>query len=50
MANSAHESRTISFGEFVVDCRAGELYRHGHRVKVQQQPMQVLLALFESPG
>lgn len=50
MATSAHEPRTVAFGEFVVDCRAGELYRRGHKVKVQQQPMQVLVALLEKPG
>ncbi|HYA62192.1 MAG TPA: winged helix-turn-helix domain-containing protein [Candidatus Sulfotelmatobacter sp.] len=50
MTTSAHESRTVTFGEFVVDCRAGELYRRGHKVKVQQQPMQVLVALLEKPG
>jgi len=33
-----------------VDVRAGELYRRGKRIKVQQQPMQILLALLERPG
>jgi len=50
MGNSAREQRTQRFGEFVVDCRAGELYRRGKKIKVQQQPMQVLLALLEKPG
>jgi DNA-binding winged helix-turn-helix (wHTH) protein len=38
------------FGEFAVDARAGELYRRGKKVKVQLQPMQVLIALLEKPG
>jgi DNA-binding winged helix-turn-helix (wHTH) protein len=50
MTPSAHESRTVTFGEFAVDCRTGELYRRGKKVKVQLQPMQVLLALLEKPG
>ena len=33
-----------------MDCRAGELFRRGKKVKVQLQPMQVLLALLERPG
>jgi DNA-binding winged helix-turn-helix (wHTH) protein len=39
----------LKFGVFAVDPRAGELYRHGKRVKVQQQPMQVLVALLKAP-
>jgi DNA-binding winged helix-turn-helix (wHTH) protein len=50
MSTSLREQRTQKFGEFVVDCRAGELYRRGKKIKVQLQPMQVLLALLEKPG
>lgn len=50
MASTQREQRTQKFGEFVVDCRAGELYRRGKKIKVQLQPMQVLLALLDSPG
>ena len=50
MDTSAHEQRMHKFGEFAVDCRAGELYRRGKKIKVQMQPMQVLLALLEKPG
>ena len=50
MTTSANESRTVTFGEFVVDCCAGELYRRGRKIKVQPQPMQVLVALLEKPG
>ena len=45
-----NEVRTRKFGGFVIDVRAAELYRRGKKVKVQHQPMQVLLALVERPG
>jgi DNA-binding winged helix-turn-helix (wHTH) protein len=38
------------FGDFAVDTRAGELFRRGKKIKLQHQPMQVLLALLEKPG
>jgi len=50
MTVSVNENRTRKFASFVVDVRAGELYRRGKKVKVQQQPMQILLALLERPG
>jgi len=50
MSSPAREYRTHKFDEFVVDCRAGELYRRGKKIKVQLQPMQVLMALLEVPG
>jgi len=50
MTVSANENRTRKFAAFIVDGRAGELYRRGKKVKVQQQPMQILLALLERPG
>lgn len=50
MTSSAQEKRTKTFGEFLVDCRAGELYCRGKKIKIQQQPMQVLLALLDKPG
>jgi DNA-binding winged helix-turn-helix (wHTH) protein len=50
MTTSVNESRKRKFASFVVDVRAGELYRRGKRIKLQQQPMQILLALLERPG
>ncbi len=38
------------FGPFMVDARAGELYKRGKKNRVQQQPMQVLAALLEKAG
>ncbi|MGB7848759.1 MAG: winged helix-turn-helix domain-containing protein [Candidatus Acidiferrum sp.] len=50
MSSPTNESSTLKFGEFVVEPRAGELYRRGKRIKLQQQPVQVLLVLLEKPG
>jgi TolB-like protein/DNA-binding winged helix-turn-helix (wHTH) protein/Flp pilus assembly protein TadD len=38
------------FGVFAVDEDAGELLRHGTRVRLQDRPFQLLLALLERPG
>ena len=40
----------IRFGIFEVDLRAGELRKQGVRVKLQQQPFEVLAMLLERPG
>ena len=50
MIRSGNEAKTRTFGAFVVDVRAAELYLRGKKVRVQHQPMQVLLALLERPG
>jgi DNA-binding winged helix-turn-helix (wHTH) protein/Tol biopolymer transport system component len=42
--------QVIRFGTFEVDPHAGELRRNGSRVKLQDQPFQVLLALLAKPG
>lgn len=40
----------IQFGSFEVDPRAGELRRHGTRIRLQQQPFRILVLLLEHPG
>jgi DNA-binding winged helix-turn-helix (wHTH) protein len=40
----------IRFGIYEADVRAGELLRDGVKVKLQEQPFQVLLVLLERPG
>src|ERR1700733_6935225 len=40
----------LRFGVFEVDLRAGELRKHGLRVRLQEQPFQVLATLLEHPG
>jgi len=48
--SSPSESQVIRFGVFEVDLRAGELRKQGIKIKLQQQPFQVLQALLEKPG
>jgi DNA-binding winged helix-turn-helix (wHTH) protein len=40
----------VRFGVFEADLRTGELRRSGAKVKLQEQPFQVLAALLERPG
>jgi TolB-like protein/DNA-binding winged helix-turn-helix (wHTH) protein/Flp pilus assembly protein TadD len=40
----------LRFGVFELDLRAGELRKHGLRVRLQEQPFQVLAMLLEHPG
>src|SRR5262249_46651547 len=40
----------VCFGPFLLDLRAGELYKGKKKIKVQQLPLQVLGALLENPG
>src|ERR1041384_6432042 len=42
--------RVIRFGEFELDARAGELRRDGARVRLQEQPLRILVMLLERPG
>ena len=46
----AQPNQLIRFGVFEVDPRSGELRKKGFRVKLQDQPLQVLLAVLEKPG
>jgi DNA-binding winged helix-turn-helix (wHTH) protein/Flp pilus assembly protein TadD len=43
-------TRRTRFGAFEVDLRSGELYKHGIRLKLQDQPFQVLALLLEHAG
>src|ERR1700746_646155 len=42
--------RRIKFGVFEVDLRTGELKKLGKRVRLQEQPFQLLAMLLEKPG
>ena len=42
--------RTRGFGVFEVDLRAAELRKHGVRIKLQEQPFQILSLLLQHPG
>jgi len=48
--NHRPEHRRLTFGAFEFDTVAGELYRDEERVRLQEQPRQVLSALLERPG
>lgn len=50
MSVSPQISPVYRFGIFEVDPRSGELRRNGVRLKVQEQPFQILLKLLEHPG
>ena len=42
--------RLIRFGVFELDLRSGELQRQGRKIRLEGQPVQVLICLLESPG
>jgi len=44
------QSHKVHFDSFVVDLRAGEIYKHGIRLKLQDQPFRVFSFLLERPG
>src|SRR5882724_8454497 len=43
-------TRKVRFGAFDRDLRLGQLHKHGIRLKLQDQPFQVLALLLERPG
>lgn len=47
---SADEKRIFRFGVFEADASSGELRKSGMRLRLQEQPFQVLLLLLERPG
>ena len=42
--------RTRGFGVFELDLRAAELRKHGVRIKLQEQPFQILSLMLDHPG
>jgi TolB-like protein/DNA-binding winged helix-turn-helix (wHTH) protein/Tfp pilus assembly protein PilF len=42
--------RRLGFGVFEIDLRAGQLTKRGRRLRLQEQPFQVLAMLLEKPG
>ena len=50
MAPSEQPAKTKRFGAYEVDFGNGELRKHGVRLRLQRQPLQVLAALVEHPG
>ena len=50
MGSSAAVARILHFSVFEVDLKACELRKHGLRLKLPEQPFQVLVVLLEKPG
>lgn len=50
MPSSSASARVLRFDNFELDIRAGELRKHGVRLRLQGQPLQVLAALLERAG
>jgi TolB-like protein/DNA-binding winged helix-turn-helix (wHTH) protein/Flp pilus assembly protein TadD len=50
MPESHPVGERLRFGVFELDLRAGELRKHGLRVRLQEQPFQVLAMLLEHSG
>jgi DNA-binding winged helix-turn-helix (wHTH) protein/tetratricopeptide (TPR) repeat protein len=47
---ATNRTGTMRFDAFEVYLRSGEVYKHGIRLKLQDQPFQVLAVLLEHPG
>jgi TolB-like protein len=41
---------TVRFGEFELDLRAAELRKRGLKIRLQEQPFQILVELLDRPG
>lgn len=49
MSTPTHDGK-VRFGPFELDLSCNELRKHGHRIRIQQQPLRVLALLLERPG
>jgi cholera toxin transcriptional activator len=50
MPESSSAGKIVRFGVFIADLSAGELHKNGVRVRLQEQPFQVLAYFLERPG
>src|ERR1700752_2359305 len=50
MQGNLQDRGRLRFGAFEIDICAGELRKHGLRIRLQEQPFQVLAVLLEHPG
>jgi TolB-like protein/DNA-binding winged helix-turn-helix (wHTH) protein len=50
MENPGPSPKAIRFGAFEIDMQAGELRKSGVKLKLQDQPFQVLITLLDKPG
>jgi TolB-like protein/DNA-binding winged helix-turn-helix (wHTH) protein/Tfp pilus assembly protein PilF len=50
MPENNHQTRRLRFSVFEVDLNAGELRKHGMKIRIQEQPFQLLATLIEHAG
>ncbi len=50
MPQPAPAPAILRFDVYALDLRAGELYKNGRKIKLQEQPFQILAMLLEHPG
>jgi TolB-like protein/DNA-binding winged helix-turn-helix (wHTH) protein/Tfp pilus assembly protein PilF len=50
MSQSSPPSPFVRFAQFELDSRAGELRKDSRKIKLQEQPLQILAMLLEHPG
>lgn len=50
METLTNQGRILRFGVFEVDLRSGELRKQGLKIKLQEQPFQILTMLLEHSG
>ena len=50
MAQPPSTSTVLKFDAYALDLRAGELFKNGKKIKIQEQPVQILAMLLERPG
>src|SRR5215467_10806196 len=50
MGDFRSSQAVVRFGAFELDQGAGELFKSGTRVRLQEQPLQILRILLEQPG
>ena len=50
MVLESQSSNILRFGVFEADLHAGELRKQGKRIRLQEQPFQVLMVLLQRPG
>ena len=48
--DGASTPAVVHFGPFELDLRAAELRKQGRRIRLQEQPFQILIELLEHPG
>ena len=50
MEQGGSPPRLIRFGIFELDLRSGELRKQGNKIRLEGQPVQILVCLLENPG